>query len=111
VSSSQLWVKDLRESGLLWLINRVVFHPRGFALGMAYRDDGEFIGWALQGDGSEPWRFDGDEDDLFRRVEETFAEATRLATGETCQPGQPFACGDYHNAGHCVRPSEHREAL
>jgi hypothetical protein len=30
----------------------------------------------------------------------------RLATGETCLPGQPAPCGDYHNAGRCVRPRE-----
>jgi hypothetical protein len=31
------------------------------------------------------------------------SDAGRLAIGETCQPGQPAACGDFHNAGQCVR--------
>lgn len=53
--------RDLRDSGLLWLINRVVFHPRGWALGMAYRD-GELIGWTLEGDGREPWSFPVDDE-------------------------------------------------
>lgn len=62
-------VVDLREDGLLWLINRVIFHPRGYALAMEMRD-GEYTGrWLLQGDGSEIWRFEGvDEDEKLRRV-------------------------------------------
>jgi hypothetical protein len=65
---------DLRSSGLLWLINRVVFHPRGWALGMAFDCDDEPIGWKLLGDGSEPWRFEIDEheeDALFEAVKQT----------------------------------------
>ncbi len=81
---------DLREDGLLWLINRVVFHPRGFALGYDAGPD-EFH---LLGDGSEPWRFAsvadvmaqmGDprkavsEDDLFASVEAVFQRARESA--------------------------------
>lgn len=43
---------DLREDGLLWLINRTVFHPRGFAMGVG--SDG---GVTLYGDGAEPWHY------------------------------------------------------
>ena len=64
----------LRDSGLLWLINRVVFHPRGFALGLVMHE-GQPVGWRLLGDGREVWRFDGDEDDLFRHAEETLSAA------------------------------------
>lgn len=46
----------LRADGLLWLINRAVFHPRGYALG-ADDDSAELI---LYGDGKEPWSFDID---------------------------------------------------
>ena len=66
---------ELRDSGLLWLINRVVFHPRGYALGLV--PDGQsngdnYLGWRLQGDGSEPWRFEGfDEDELFHAAAAT----------------------------------------
>jgi len=60
-------IGDLQESGLLWLINRVVFHPRGFALAIAKRQpDGEFLAWVLLGDGTEPWSFDDDGDYLAR---------------------------------------------
>lgn len=64
---------DLQASGLLWLINRTVFHPRGFSLGIAY-SEGEVAGWVLQGDGRDPYRFgdDIDEQDLLAAVESEF---------------------------------------
>lgn len=53
---------DLRDTGLLWLLNRVVFHPRGYALALHFTDGGseggtyrDCTGWSLQGDGTEPW--------------------------------------------------------
>lgn len=48
--------KDLRTTGILWLINAAVFHPRGFALALV-RHQGELVGWRLVGDGTEPWVF------------------------------------------------------
>lgn len=33
-------------------------------------------------------------------------DAVRLATGVTCQPGQPWSCGDAHTAGRCVRTKD-----
>jgi hypothetical protein len=68
---------ELRSSGLLWLINRVVFHPRGFALALTMRD-GEPASWKLLGDGSEVWRFDGDEDDLFEQANRTLDDHRSL---------------------------------
>lgn len=47
---------DLRRDGLLWLINRQVFWPRGYALGCDL-ETGEFF---LLGDGSEPYVMGGD---------------------------------------------------
>jgi hypothetical protein len=64
---------ELRSSGLLWLINRVVFHPRGFALGLVRRD-GEFIGWQLFGDGREVWAMAPPEDDEFQRAQRTLTQ-------------------------------------
>jgi hypothetical protein len=43
---------DLREDGVLWAINKVLFHPRGYALSLL--PDGTF---ELLGDGSEAWQF------------------------------------------------------
>lgn len=82
---------NLHDDGLLWLINRVVFHPRGFALGHTQGTDT----FTLIGDGSEPWHFAVgceldvpgmavDEDALFAAVEAAFARAREHAalTGE-----------------------------
>jgi len=58
---------DLRTDGLLWLINRTVFHPRGYALALD-TTDGRFF---LCGDGTEPWTFgDATETGPHRRVKE-----------------------------------------
>jgi hypothetical protein len=63
--------EQLRTSGLLWLVNRVVFHPRGFALALC-RKDGQVVGWRLIGDGTEVWRFEGgSEDELFAAAQAT----------------------------------------
>lgn len=74
-------IKDLSESGLLWLINRVVFHPRGFRLTLvANTETGEATGWELQGDGTEPHWFTEEADrDRFAKAEATLRAA---ATGE-----------------------------
>lgn len=56
---------ELRDSGLLWLFNRVVLHPRGYALALHFedREDGTTdyrtaTGWSILGDGSEAWYMD-----------------------------------------------------
>lgn len=61
---------ELSETGLLWLINRQVLHPRGFALALVMDEEmGEPVGWALVGDGIEPWNYpDGTENDLLAAV-------------------------------------------
>lgn len=64
---------DLLDDGLIWLINRCLFHRVGYALGIA--EDGSAI---LLGDGTEEWRFDPD-DDLI----ETRARAVRHLLGES----------------------------
>ncbi len=63
----------LRESGLLWYINRTVFHPRGYALAIVLDDeDGSLVGFELLGDGVEPWNFpDGEENEYLAKVKET----------------------------------------
>ena len=53
---------SFRSSGLLWLINVTVFHPRGFALAIEY-ENGKPTGMSLLGDGKEPWCFSESERD------------------------------------------------
>lgn len=49
---------QFRERGLLWLINRVVFHPRGLAVAFDYAEgEDQPRGWALYGY-NEPVSFD-----------------------------------------------------
>jgi hypothetical protein len=67
---------ELRTAGLLWLINRAVLHPRGYALALVYPDTPtatEPVGWRLEGDGNEPWRYgdDVDEDASFDAAQAT----------------------------------------
>lgn len=64
---------ELGESGLLWLINKVCFHPRGFALAIVTDSKtGKIKGWDLLGNGSEPWRFTEEVDnEYFHRAEGT----------------------------------------
>jgi hypothetical protein len=59
---------ELRDEGLLWLINVSVFHPRGFALAVHLDDFDNVTGWSLLGDGSEAWVMaDGPENDALMR--------------------------------------------
>lgn len=63
---------DLKHTGLLWLINRVCLHPRGYALALHYPDDAtheqimageaEPTGWSIRGDGCEVWTFSEGDD-------------------------------------------------
>jgi hypothetical protein len=73
VTNPRPWA-ELRDTGLLWLINTAVLHPRGYALAI-HLDQGEAIGWSILGDGAEPWQFvtegwpEGEGiDDAFQRV-------------------------------------------
>lgn len=63
-------VIDLQQTGLLWLINRVVFHPRGFALAF----DPKTRVFTLLGNGRESWHFElpeGNEDYLMHMANQT----------------------------------------
>ncbi|MEV2239515.1 hypothetical protein [Micromonospora sp. NPDC049891] len=65
---------ELRDSGLLWLINAAVFHPRGYALALHVDDGGDVTGWSLMGDGSEPWQYGDDMHERFAAAERTLRE-------------------------------------
>lgn len=83
-------IDELRGSGLLWLINASVFHPRGFALALCYTGS-EVIGWKLLGDGTEPWQYEPAADDRFAAAEATFAEARTVGDdGISSSPDKPM---------------------
>ncbi|MFM9594487.1 hypothetical protein ACKI1O_34505 [Streptomyces scabiei] len=67
---------ELRSSGMLWLINRAVFHPHGLALALVTDEAGDIAGWCLMGDGTEPcWFAPEDEASLFAEAQATLAAA------------------------------------
>lgn len=68
---------ELSDTGMLWLINRVVFHPRGFALAIQREDDGSASGWTMQGMGDEVWTFTTDDDDECFAKAEAFINSLR----------------------------------
>lgn len=50
---------ELRDTGLLWLLNRVALHPRGLALALHTDAAGDVLGWSLlTSDDGDPWTFD-----------------------------------------------------
>lgn len=58
-----LTFKDFRDKGLLWALNRHVFHPRGYAVAFVFDEEGNVENWILLGNGSEIWTFDEETDD------------------------------------------------
>lgn len=94
-------LSELRSSGILWLVNRAVLHPRGFALALHTVGDDRVTGWSLLGDGSEVWAFDEDDDDeRFAAAEATLAQLRHPASVEIDGDDKPwptwgtFSCGD-----------------
>lgn len=75
----------MEDTGLLWLINRTVFHPRGFALALVFADDEreQPLGWQLVGDGTAVWAYDeaehATEAERFEAAQRTFDEPRVLA--------------------------------
>ena len=63
------------DSGLLWALNRMVLHPRGFAL--SWSDKAQE--WNLWGDGTECWTFEHDLDVERQRVFEATLATLRDA--------------------------------
>lgn len=92
---------DLRSTGLLWLINRIIFHPRGYALAFYLDDAGEVVGWSMLGNGTEPWRFPSDRDRAnFELVERYFAGDLPTRTVESAATKRD----DGEGLGNFVRP-------
>lgn len=83
--------EDFRAAGLLWLVNRHVFHPMGYAL--TFHIDTEtkrVLGWSIQGDGREVWSFAEKDDDAgFHDVKRFFASLS----AEQAKPVDPSVGG------------------
>ncbi len=60
---------EMRSTGVLWAINRYLFHPRGYALALTFAEDGSYEGWQLLGDGTDVWSFAEDEQEDMERFE------------------------------------------
>ena len=73
---------ELREHGLLWLINKAVFHPRGFALAFDVEDDGTVTGWGMKGDGTESWSYVDDPEGAHTKDGEPWTEDIAFAAVE-----------------------------
>ncbi len=70
---------DIRDAGFLWLINKALFHPRGFALAFIKDEDGNFKGWTILGDGTECWSFsEAIDDEYFGKAERELAQYAEL---------------------------------
>ncbi len=72
---------DWHDDGILWMINRNVFHPRGFALTRNRNPAEGESEWTMQGDGSEAWSFTEEMDDRGFAASEAFLR--RLAEAST----------------------------
>jgi len=71
----------LLDTGLLWYLNRVALHPRGYALALDFADgEDEPRGWSLtRADVGEPWSFPpGEEPEKFQAVMSLFANLDAL---------------------------------
>lgn len=80
--------EDLSDSGVLWAINRVLFHPRGYALTLVFNEEGAATGWYIQGLGKEVWSFDERTDDeRFAAFEETLQFNVEVCTREQPHDG------------------------
>lgn len=76
-----LTAANLRDSGLLWLINTSVFHPRGYALFLsipteAERAEGQVESFGFWGDGTEPYSFGDSAEEEFTALERVLSSVT-----------------------------------
>ncbi|MEU7323347.1 hypothetical protein ABZ682_22770 [Streptomyces griseoviridis] len=96
----------LRDSGLLWLINRVALHPRGLALALHVDVHGQAYGWSLisNGDG-EPWTFDpATDNDGYVRAEKTIANAHDRGQDARARTWCTASASDaFHGRAQCER--------
>lgn len=73
----------MSDMGILWLINKEVFHPRGLALGLCIDRTEKVTGWTISGDGGEPWSFPEEVDKEYSaRAEATLSILTQKSKSD-----------------------------
>lgn len=83
-------LETLSATGLLWLLNSEVLHPRGFALALAYDEAGLVVGWTMQGDGVERMSFDAEtNEEKSATVEAFFADERMVRATNATAPSAP----------------------
>lgn len=83
---------QLRESGLLWLINRVVFHPRGLALALHLDEHGNAYGWSLTACAEPTEDSPALDDHAYACAEKTITDALAVLPANTPAPGPSLRC-------------------
>jgi YD repeat-containing protein len=84
-------LETLSATGLLWLFNSEVLHPRGFALALAYNEAGLVVGWTMQGDGVAPMAFDAETNaEKSATVEAFFANERVARAANATAPSAPI---------------------
>lgn len=67
-------MSTFRDAGLLWIINKQVFHPHGLALSLEFDDNGTVTAWSVWKD-NEPWGFTPEDDnESFNKLQEFLKE-------------------------------------
>lgn len=82
-------IEDIFETGVLWAINTMVFHPRGYSLTVHRGDDEKITGWSVSGDGVNPISIFYDE-----VTQQRFESFHELLSGEY---GWPFVDNSEHD--------------
>lgn len=86
--------KEFRSAGLLWLINRVIFHPRGYALAFHIDASGLLVGWSILGNGKEVYAFsEADDDEGFAATKRLF-ESLEAEQATPCSSSAPSPASD-----------------
>lgn len=66
------------DTGLLWMINQVIFHPRGYAMYISLDGEGVATGWGVMGNGRERWAFVDDDPKTQDNLDQKFSAFREL---------------------------------
>jgi hypothetical protein len=74
---------DLRDTGLLWAINRYIFHPRGLAMAVCleHDEDSKVFAWRMMSLLGETFNYDEEADQSGFRKFTQFLQSLEVAHG------------------------------